>query len=140
MFETTQENAARQARVTAYLETLQDGEEVPWIRFEADLNITMDDAGRNIVRDALRKAKRPYESIRGEGIRLSSPERAMAILGQRFVRIDNTVRSADRTQRALQARHLESMKPSEQQKMLAAAGFFGTIRAFAADARKKLTG
>ena len=131
---------AKIARLVDYFDGLADGEEILWIRIEADTGISMDVAGkgRDYARKALRRLKRPYESIPKEGIRLSSPETAMTIVNKGFTRIDGAVRVADRTQRQLQERHLEKMSPQDQQKMIVSAGFFGAVRAFAKQASAKL--
>jgi len=85
---------------------------------------------RDYVRTALARLRRPYAAVRGEGVQLSSPSTALTILHGKFTRIDGAVRGAERTQRQLQARHLEMMTGDEQRKMLLIAGFFGAIRSY----------
>lgn len=124
------EREASVAKLADYFAGMQDGEFISWLRIEADTGqpMVLTGPGRNDVRRALRRIKRPYEAVRGEGVRLSAPENAMTIVRGRFVRIDGAVRIADRTQRQLQERHLDKMNPAEQQKMIMLAGFFGAIR------------
>lgn len=136
-------NAEREsevARLASYFEQLPDGEELLWMRIESDTGMSMAVSGRGraLVRKALRRLKRPYEALVGEGIRLSAPDTAMTIVRGRFCRIDGAVRVADRTQKQLQQRHLEQMSSDDQRRMLLAAGFFGAIRAHAKEARTKL--
>ncbi len=123
-----------------YFEHLPDGEEITWDRIEIETHVSMgvDGHGRDHARRALRKLKRPYEALNGQGIRLSAVQTAMTILRGRFCRIDGAVRVADRTQRELSERHLAQMAQDEQRRMLLAAGFFGAIRAYAKEARTKL--
>lgn len=130
-FKNNPEVAATIAKLADYFAGLADGEEVMWIRVEADTSIKMTTVGRALVRRALRRLKRPYEALHGNGVRLSSPQTAMAITRGKFCRIDSAVRVAERTNEQLSGRHLAQMSPDEQRKMLMAASLFGAIRAVA---------
>lgn len=140
MFKSNAKTQEEIQTLVTYFEGMPDGEEILWIRIEADTHLSMDvrGPGRANARRALRLLKRPYEAIVGSGIRLSAPDSAMTIVRSRFVRIDGAVKVADRTQRELSTRHLEQMHADDKRRMLVAAGFFGAIRAFAKDARPKL--
>jgi hypothetical protein len=119
------------AKLAEYFASLPDGEEVRWIRIEADTDVKMDARGKELARRALKRAKRPYEAVRGDGLRLSSPENAITIARGKLLRIDGAVKVADNTQRELQKRHLPQMSPDDQRKMLMVAGLFGAIRTIA---------
>lgn len=125
-------------RLIDYFGGMQDGEEVLWIRIEAETRLAMDMPGRALVRRVLKKLKRPYESLRGEGVRLSAPTNTMAIIKHRFVRIDNAVSRADRTREHLAARHFDQLPPDQQKKMTLLAGFFGAVRAMAKGKAKEV--
>jgi hypothetical protein len=131
MFASVEKNAERLGKLREYFTGLSDGEEVLWIRIEAETGVEMTMAGRELARRALRTIKRPYEAIRGEGIRLSAPDNTLTIMRHRFVRIDNAVRRADRTRSHLTDRHFEQLPPDTQRKMTLLAGFFGAVRAMA---------
>jgi hypothetical protein len=139
-FQSIPEKQALVTKLTEFFDTCKDGDEVSWMRIEADTAIPMraGDPGRGLARLALKRARRPYEAIRGVGIRLSSPSNAIAIVRGRFCRIDGAVRIADKTQRELQRRHLDQMTPGDQQRMIVAAGFFGAIRSIAKETSTKL--
>lgn len=132
------EREAQVAKLAEYFAGLPDGEEVLWIRIEADAGVKMSTTGKALARLALNKIKREYVPVRGDGIRLSSPDNAMEIMGGRFIRIDNAVRRADRTRSRIAERHFEHMTKQDQQKMLTLAGFFGAVRTFAKEAQAKL--
>jgi len=132
------EREAQVAILREYLSTVADGEELSWVRIEDDTSIKMDTIGRSMVRRALSKMKRPYEALRGTGVRLSSADSALPIMKGRFGRIDNAVRRADRTRNHLADRHTEQMNARDRDKMTTLAGFFGAVRAFAAEASTKL--
>jgi hypothetical protein len=138
MFDSNQKRTAQLAQLVEYIQCANDGEELTWLRIEADTSIKMDSAGRRLISRACQKARRPYENIRGIGVRMSSAESTMPIVQSRFVRIDNAVRRADRDRRQLADRHFEQLNSSDKSKMLMLAGFFGAVRAFAKDASGKL--
>ncbi len=128
----------RVARLAVYFSALPDGTELTWKQIATDTSISMNQHGRGLVRRALKKLKRPYAAVRAVGVILSSPSNAMAIVGNRFVRIDNAVRRADRTRSELTVRHFDSMEERDKGKMLTLAGFFGAVRTFANEAKTKI--
>ena len=139
-FTTAPEMLLQCEQLKEYLSGQPDGEDLSWERIEADTRVPMRTRtpGRAMVRHVLRKMKRPYEAIIGKGIRLSSPNTALAIVHGKFVRINGAVRVASRTQQQLQDRHLGKMSGEEQRKMIAAAAFFATVRAIALENRSRM--
>lgn len=135
---TTPENAERLAKLQAFFRELGDGEEASWLRVEHDTGIKMDALGKDLARHAMKREKRPYESIRGVGVRMSHHEAVGRIMIRRLKRIDGAVTNADQEQRSLQTRHLEQMASGAQQKMLMLASFFGAIRTIAKQANTQL--
>lgn len=129
---------AQLARLADYFEKRADGDEVQWTVIATTTGVRMTAKGKDLARRALRRIKRPYEALRGVGVRLSSPVTAMTIVRGNMMRVDGAMRVAAKTQKQLQARHLEKMSGDDQRRMLVAAGFFGALRAFATDAREKL--
>lgn len=130
----------REARdhLTALFKDAPDGAEITWGDIAKGSGIRMDVRGKELVRHVLRKLHRPYESIRGQGLRLSCANTALTIVRDRFVRIDNRVREADRTQRDLTARHLHQMDEGGKSRLLMVASFFGAIRTIADNARTQM--
>lgn len=124
--------------LSAYLEPLPDGEEVSWLRLEAETGVSMDVAGkgRDYARVALRRIRRAREVIPGVGFRLSEPSTALSIIGRQFSRINGAVRKAEETNKVLSDRHLEQMSSTEQRQMIMTSGFFGAVRAAAAQYRQ----
>ena len=139
-FRSNPQQLERQKQVENYLRDQPDGEDLSWERIEADTHISMatDGDGRDLVRLALYRLRRPYEAVRGKGVRLSCPDSAMAIAHEKLIRIDGAVRTADRTQQQLQTRHLAQMRGPEQQKLLMLASFFGAIRTIAKNATSRV--
>lgn len=141
MFPTsTPEREKQLATLIEYFGGRSDGDELTWLAIEHETGVPMNETGKQLARSALRKNARPYEAVRGIGVRLSAPQSALSIMGSRFLRIDNSVRRADKTRQQLTERHLEQMPSQDQQKMLTLAAFFGTVRAFAKEASKRVLG
>lgn len=115
-----------------------DGQEITWKQIEAATGIKMTIRHREYARRALRRIKRPYEPVRGDGIILSSPTNTMRIISRKFIRIDNSVRRAGTTQAQLAERHFEHLDAEDKQRMLTLSGFFGAVRAFASQAKAKI--
>jgi len=124
------------ASLRNFFEVQMDGDDVLWVKIEHETGVAMNEHGRALAREALRKLRRPYIPIRGDGIRLSAPDNALDIMGSRFKAIDRKVRHADTTRTQLSDRHMPAMDEVTQQKMNALAGFFGTVRAIAKSADK----
>lgn len=138
--ESIPERERQYGTLVEYFAGRADGDELLWEQIANETKIPMDATGRALVRRALRKVKRPYEAVRGEGVRLSSSDNTMKIMGGKFVRIDNAVRRADRTRAELSTRHLDQLPRRQKEQMLVLAGFFGTVRAFAKEASAKVLG
>lgn len=138
--QSNQEKQKQVAQLAQFFADRGDGEEISWMRIEAETGIPMRsrDVGRQLARLALRRIRRPYETLRGVGVRLSAPDNSITIVRGRFCRIDGAVRAADRTQKELSRRHLEQMSPQDQQRMIVSAGFFGAIRSIAKETSTKL--
>lgn len=128
----TPEIEEKVALLVLFFEPLPDGEELSWGRITADTGIDMATAAKHrpLVVRALKRLRRPYEAMRGYGIKLSSAETSLRMVKRGFVRIDNSVKHVDRVQKQLSARHLDQMSPTDQRRMIMAAGFFGAIRTF----------
>jgi hypothetical protein len=139
-FDTNDQKAKAIEAIAAFLEPLPDGDEVSWLRLEAETGISMEveGRGRDYARVALKRIRRAKEVIPGVGFRLSAPSTALAIVGRQFGRINGAVRKAEETNKMLADRHLEQMSPPEQRQMLLVSGFFGAVRVAATQYRQQL--
>lgn len=126
--------------LSAFFGAQADGDYLPWFKIETDTGIKMDLRGKNLARTALRKIKRPYLTVKGEGVRLSAPDNAIEIMGERFKRIDGSVRRADRTRSHLSDRHMHELDEGAAHTMETLGRFFGTIRAVAKSADQVVYG
>lgn len=115
-------------KIQSYLGTVKDGETVDYRDIERGSTVKMDNAGKQKLRSALRRAKREYSPIRGIGIKLACPDMVVPILGNRIIRIDNAVKRADKTHKALQVQFFSSLTTEQQKQILFAGAVFGAIR------------
>lgn len=133
-FYTNPELAAAMRKITAHLSAKQDGAMLTWLDLEKDLDIPMRGQhrkgeldGRTLVRRALRKLRRPYETVHGSGLRLSAAATAVNILGRALTKVSNQTSRAQRVHADLQERHLHEMTADDRERMTRAAGLFATI-------------
>lgn len=131
IIESSQERVDQMQRLVQYLNEQPDGQQLKWTQIASETGIQMGQCGRNMVRRALSKIKRPYVALVSIGVKLSDAETALPIVATKFVRIDNAVKRADRTQREVSARHLTQLDSDKQKRMLLLASFFGAVRAAA---------
>ena len=133
-FESTPEQQARKAKLTEYLEAQKDGAELSWLRIEHDTKIVMDQAGRSLVRDVLDhlRGKGSRESVRGEGVILSSPSNAMKIVDDMGRRVGRSIRGWAKAVENARARFAERMSVDDQRRLAERSGFIGAMRGFAA--------
>jgi len=124
----TAEKEAQAARLKDFFGALPDGEEVSWMRVEHDSGVKMDYAGRSMARLALKRLRRPYEAIKGTGLRMSSAGNSVTILAGRFARVETAIQKTDRVREALETRHFAQMSEVDQKKMLLAKSFFGALK------------
>jgi hypothetical protein len=110
------------------------------LEIEQNTGVSMDERGREIVRQEIRKAAREYEAIRGSGIRLSSPETAETIAMHSAKRIVEAVKSSAKVHDRLITTHGEQMNDESKRKLLASRGLLGAIETSARQPVKMLTG
>lgn len=115
-------------KLKAFIGEHKPGTKLSYKFIEHETGITMDAQGKARLRSALNSLKMEATNIRGEGIVLSSPDNANAIVATRFGRIDGAVRRSERTVRRLKDKHYEDMNPAERKKLGFAIGVLGAIR------------
>ena len=100
-----------------------------------DLSIEMNNRSKNLMRSALRRLKMPYETVRGSGIKLLSPSNAMNIVTHSVIKVDNSVKKAEKVTKLVTNRVYNDVPSEQQQKLTALASLFGTIRSFSRSAK-----
>ena len=133
-FESTPEQQARKAKLVEYFTGQKDGAELSWLRIEHDTKIEMNQAGRNLVRDVLDhlRGRGSRESVRGEGIILSSPSNAMRIVDDMGRRVGRSIKGWAKAVENARERFAERMSADDQRRLAERSGFIGAMRGFAA--------
>lgn len=69
-------------KLVAWLSDIPDGTMLSWLEIEQQTGISMDPKGpgRSLVRDAMNRAKRPYHSVYGSGVRLADSMSAISVI------------------------------------------------------------
>jgi hypothetical protein len=98
--------------------------------------ITMDNKGKAYMRSALCRLKLPYECERGNGIKVLSPQNATRIIVSRVVKIDNSIKRAEKTTTQVKNRVYDELTEPEQKNILFLSALFGTIRSYSSNAKR----
>ncbi len=133
-FYTSPELAAAREKISEYFSDKPDGAMISWLEMERDIGIPMRSMhrtgeldGRSLVRQALQKMKRPYETVHGSGIRLSAAATAVTILGGAISKVANATKRAKKVHANLQERHMKELSTYDRERMTRAAGMFATL-------------
>lgn len=133
-FEATPEQQAKLAKLVEFFEGQKDGTELPWLLIESETGVPMDDKGRDMARQALRKTKGhgSYGSVRGEGVILASPTNALGIVNEHGRRVGGAIKRWGKTVENTRQRFLEAMSREDQQQLLGRVAFVGALKTMAA--------
>lgn len=97
--------------------------------------ILMDNKGKTYMRSALHRLKLPYETVSGQGIRLLSKENATRIVVRDVMRIDRSVKKAEKTTKHVNNRVFDELPKEQQEQVRFLGSLFGAIRAYSQSAR-----
>jgi hypothetical protein len=136
-FEATPAQQAKLDKLCLYIEGFADGAELSWLQVEHDTKVAMDLKGRDMFRRCLLKVRGRggYESVRGEGIKLSSPGTALSIVNDHGRRVGRAIGNWTKTVEETKVRHFDEMPSDHQQQLLARSSFAGALRTMAAGFR-----
>lgn len=111
-----------------YIENQKDGAEISYITIEHETGVNMDQRGKQTLRRSIKRAKKEFSTIYNYGIKLASPETALSILSNKIIRIDNSVKRAEKTQLNLKKQFFHQLTAEEKKQILFAGAVFGAIR------------
>lgn len=115
-------------RIEEFLKTLHNGQQVSYSEIEKQSGVKMNARGRGFMRTALKRLNLEFTTIHGEGIELGSPDNAMRIISTRIVRIDNSVRRAEKTVKNVHDKFYDSLNDIEKKNVMYLGAVFGAIR------------
>jgi hypothetical protein len=96
----------------------------------------MSDRNKTYMRSALRRLKLPYEVRRGDGIVLVGEKNAIRIAAYKVIRIDNAVRSGEKTTKQISIKTYHLLTEPERKNINFLSALFGSIRSYSNNAKK----
>lgn len=132
---TIQQVSEQTLNIENILSSGSPGEQFTYQQLQSLSGVTMDNIGKSYMRSALRRLKLPYEVTQGVGIRLLSADNAMRIVTNKVVKIDNTVKRAEKTVKHVRERAYNDLDQRGQSSINALTSFFGSIRMFSKSAK-----
>jgi len=122
-------------KLQSIMENFHPGDELSFNNIEHDSGVKMNERGKQYLRTACKRAKIEYSSIRGVGIKLADPRTTMQILSHRLIKVDNSVKRADKSHKNLQEKFFSQLTIKEQKDRLYIGSVFGAIRAASNNAK-----
>ena len=107
-----------------------DGATISWLEIERDTGISMGASGdgRDLARTALHLNHRPYVTLHGSGIELSSPTNAVDISLSVADAVSSAMQVGKRRVDWTLVRHAEAMEADVKRRMLAQSGLLASTR------------
>lgn len=117
------------------LKTFRPGEFIAYKNLESLSGVRMDNKGKGYLRTALNRLKLEYSPVVGQGIQLASPENAIAIVSKRVIRIDNSVKRAEKTTKRVTDQFYDKLGDHEQKNVNYLSAVFASLRAYSKSAK-----
>lgn len=136
MSKTIQEASESTLKLASLFSSADPGREFSYKQIEELTGIKMDNAGKSYMRSAFRKLKLPYEIMRGQGIKILSPENASRIVVDKVIKVDNAIKRASKTTKQVSDRVYDQLSEPEKKNINFLGALFGTIRAYSQNAKK----
>lgn len=121
-------------KIENILKTSKPGEFITYRNLETVSGVRMDNRGKGYLRTALNRLKLEYSPVKGEGIQLCSPDNAIAIVSKRVVKIDNSVRRAEKTTKRVTSQFYDKLNEHEQRNVNYLSAVFASLRAYSKSA------
>lgn len=122
-------------RIENVLKTSRPGEFITYKNIEVLSGVKMDNKGKGYLRTALNRLKLEYSPVPGEGIELASAQNAIVIVSKRVVKIDNSVKKAEKTTKRITNQFYDKLSESEQKNVNYLSAVFASLRAYSQSAK-----
>jgi hypothetical protein len=120
-----------------YVSKLQAGARISWVEITQATGVAMTKSGQDLLRFALKRAKRPYLAIQGEGVELSSKDNALEVVASKTRRFVGALDNARETTSLVSTRHLDELPQEAKNRLLHQQAIFDTL-SLSANLAKKL--
>lgn len=122
-------------KIENILKISKPGEFITYKNIEKISGVRMDNKGKSYLRTALNRLKFEYSPVKGEGIQLASPENAIAIVSKRVIKIDNSVKRAEKTTKRVTNQFYDKLTEHEQKNVNYLSAVFASLRAYSQSAK-----
>lgn len=122
-------------RIENVLKTSRPGEFITYKNIESLSGVKMDNKGKGYLRTALNRLKLEYSPVSGQGIELASAQNAIVIVSKRVVKIDNSVKKAEKTTKRITNQFYDKLSESEQKNVNYLSAVFASLRAYSQSAK-----
>lgn len=122
-------------RLENILSASKPGEFISYKNIESLSGIKMDNRGKGFLRTALNRLKIEYTPVRGKGIELASASNAIAIVSRRVIKIDNSVKRAEKTTKRVTNQFYDKLSEHEQRNVNYLSAVFASLRAYSQSAK-----
>lgn len=122
-------------QIESVLKSAKPGDFMTYKNLEVLSGVRMDDKGKAYMRTALKRLNFEYAVVIGEGIELMCPENAISLVSKRVVKIDNSVKRAEKTTKNVQNQFYDKLTESEQKNVNYLSAVFGSLRAYSQSAK-----
>lgn len=122
-------------KLESVLKDAKPGEVITYKNLELLSGVKMDERGKGYMRTALNRLKLEYSPLRGEGIELASPENSISIVSRRVIKIDSSVRKAEKTTKRITNQFYDKLTEHEQRNVNYLSAVFASLRAYSQSAK-----
>ena len=122
--------------IEEFLKTRKPGDLVTYKEVEKLTGMSINAGARQYLYTAMRRLKLEHETIRGVGFRLGAPDNATKIVVQKVVKVDSSVRRAEKTHRNISTAFIDQLTPEEKRQIHYTGAIFGAIRLYSQQGRK----
>lgn len=122
-------------QIESVLKAAKPGDFITYKNLEVLSGVRMDNKGKGYMRTALNRLKLEYSPRMGEGIELASPENSISIVSKRVIKIDNSVKRAEKTTKRVQNQFYDKLTEHEQKNVNYLSAVFASLRAYSQSAK-----
>lgn len=131
-----QEVSQETLKIEEYFKSLSPGTRLSYKTIEESTGVKMDNQGKGYLRSASKRLSLPYLTRKGDGIEILSANNASAIVSNSVIKIDRSVKRAEKTTKNVRNRVYDEL-PNEERKTIDVLGaLFGSIRMFSTPAKR----
>lgn len=133
---TIQEVSQNTLKLEGIFSAAAPGEFFSYSQLQQISGIRMDSRGKSYIKGAFRRLKTPYETIRGQGVKILSKDNATRIVIRDVVKIDNSIKRAEKTTRQVKNIVYDQLPEEERRNINFLGALFGTIRSYSQSAKR----